>query len=204
MNSDRSGTEVSSSPTTTDTTYNAQLQKPLGSLPLSAVFKGHYEEIATTGAPTSKLPTLEQSLLWKPMEDTSVQAGLRQQQYQAFPGDSNALNEAIFADLSQKVASDLTWHSYAEVLGSRTTDDAAPVAPIASGANGTPQASAPKSALAMPTLDDTSLTFSTGPSFQLQKDISASVEYSNRWDTNPVPGSTGTEQRLSISVKGTF
>jgi hypothetical protein len=38
----------------------------------------------------------------------------------------------------------------------------------------------------------------------LQKDISASVEYSDRWDKNPAPGTVGQEQRVSVSIKGTF
>ena len=205
INSDSTGTDASAGSITTNT-YDAQLQQPIGKIPLSAILKGHYTTTANDNSPLSQMPSLEQSLVWKPMQDTSIQMGLRQQHYQVFPGDKNDFNEALFADLSQKIVGDVTWHSYAEVLNSRTTDDAAPIVPIASGANGTPQTSTPpgKSALAMPTLDDSSLTFSTGPSFKLQKDISASVEYSNRWDKAPAPGTVGPEQRISVSVKGTF
>jgi hypothetical protein len=138
-----------------------------------------------------------------------LQAGLRQQQYQEYPGVDHELNEALFADWSQKVVDDVTWHSYAEVLNSRGLLDQAPAAPIASGANGTAQATAPGSTASVTSslpvsIDDQTLTFSTGPSFRLEKDISASVEYSDRWDKNPAPGTTGEEQRVSVSLKGTF
>ena len=119
------------------------------------------------------------------------------------------MNEALFADWSQKVLDNVSWHSYAEVLNSKGLLDQAPGAPISSGANGTPQATTPGSN-ASPTsslplsIEDQTVTFSTGPSVQLQKDISASLEYSNRWDKNPAPGSTGQEQRVSVSLKGTF
>jgi len=119
------------------------------------------------------------------------------------------LNEALFADWSQKVVDNVSWHSYAEVLNSKGLLDQAPAAPIASGANGTAQAttpgsnSSPTSSLPV-SIDDQTLTFSTGPSFKLQKDISASVEYSDRWDKNPAAGNAGQEQRVSVSVKGTF
>ena len=189
--------------------YDAQFKQPIGQLPLTAVLKGHYEGTSTGGAPATSLPSLEQSFVWKPLQETTIQAGLRQQQYQEYPGVDHQLNEALFADWSQQVVGDVSWHSYAEVLNSRGLLDQAPAAPIASGANGTPQATAPGSN-ASPTsslpisIEDQTLTFSTGPSFKLQKDISASVEYSDRWDKNPSPGSTGEEQRVSVSVKGTF
>jgi hypothetical protein len=189
--------------------YDAQWKQPLGQLPLTAVLKGHYGGTSTGGAPATSLPSLEQSLEWKPMQNTTIQAGLRQQQYQEYPGVDHQLNEALFADWSQKVVDDVTWHSYAEVLNSKGLLDQAPAAPIASGSNGTAQATAPGSN-ASPTsslpvsIDDQTLTFSTGPSFKLQKDISASVEYSDRWDKNPSAGSAGQEQRVSVSVKGTF
>ena len=143
------------------------------------------------------------------MQDTTIQAGLRQQQYQEYPGIDHQLNEALFADWSQKVVDNVSWHSYAEVLNSRSLIDQAPAAPITSGANGTAQATVPGSSVsvasALPvSIDDQTLTFSTGPSFHLEKDISASVEYSDRWDKNPAPGGIGQEQRVSISVKGTF
>lgn len=206
LNSDRTSTDTNSATETSDTSCNAELRQPLGKLPLTAVLKSHFEETFSQGTPASSLPSFEQSLVWKPLPTTTLQTGLRQQQFQVFPGDQNTFNEALFADWSQALPGEITWHSYAELLNSRTTDDAAPVVPIASGANGTPQASTPpgSSPLAMPTLEDSSLTFSTGPSFKLQKDISASIEYSDRWDQNPVPGSVGQEQRVSISVKGSF
>ncbi len=189
--------------------YDAQIKQPVGQLPLSAILKGHYEGTSTGGAPATSLPSLEQSLVWKPMQDTTLQAGLRQQQYQEYPGVDHQLNEALFADWSQKVVDDVTWHSYAEVLNSRGLLDQAPAAPIASGANGTAQATTPGSNAGLTSslpisIDDQTLTFSTGPSFKLEKDISASVEYTNRWDKNPAPGSFGQEQRVSVSVKGTF
>jgi len=189
--------------------YDAQIQQPIGQLPLSAILKGHYEGTSTGGAPATSLPSVEQSLVWKPLQETTLQMGLRQQQYQEYPGVDHQLNEALFADWSQKVVGDVTWHSYAEVLNSRGLLDQAPAAPLASGANGTPQATTPgtntnlTSSLPI-SIDDQTLTFSTGPSFRLEKDISASVEYSNRWDKNPIPGSIGQEQRLSVSLKGTF
>jgi hypothetical protein len=135
--------------------------------------------------------------------------GLRQQQYQEFPGIDHELNEALFADLSQQMGDSLSWHSYAELLNTKGLYDQAPGTPLASGANGTPQATLPGSntslTSSMPlSMEDQTLTFSTGPTVQLQKDISASLEYSNRWDKNPAPGSTGNEQRVSVSVKGSF
>ena len=189
--------------------YDAQYRQPLGGLPLTAQLKGHYEGTSLGGADPTSLPSLEQSLEWKPLQDTTIQAGLRQQQYQEYPGVDHLLNEALFADWQQKVADDVTWHSYAEVLNSKGLLDQAPAAPIASGANGTPQATAPGSNSSLTSslpvsIDDQTLTFSTGPSFKLQKDLSASIEYSNRWDKEPAAGTNGTEQRVSVSVKGSF
>ena len=199
----------SNSGTTTFTACDAQLQQPLGKLPLTAMLKGRYEETDAAGAPAGRSPTLEQSLVWKPMQDSSVQVGLRQQQYQEYPGINDQFNQAIFADWSQKLAGDISWHSYAEVLNSHDLINQAPAAPISSGANGTAQATPPGSntnlTSALPvSLEDQTLTFTTGPSIRLEKDISASIEYSNRWDRNPAPGNIGQEQRVSVSVKGTF
>ena len=210
MNLDQTGADLSSPVMTTTTAYDAQYQQPLGKLPLTAVLKGHLAQTTTTGAAPSSLPSLEQSLVWKPVTNATVQMGLRQQQYQEYPGIANQFNEALFADWSQKMAADITWHSYAELLNTRGMIDQAPASPVASGANGTPQATVPGSNASSLTstlpvsLDDQTVTFSTGPSFQIQKDISASVEYSNRWDTNPTTGSGGSEQRVSLSVKGSF
>jgi hypothetical protein len=209
FNSDRTSPDVPNGLDTQTNAYDAQLRQPIGQLPLSAVLKGHYEGTSVSGATPTSLPSLEQSLVWKPLQDTTIQAGLRQQQYQEYPGVDHELNEALFADWSQKVIDNVSWHSYAEVLNSRGLLDQAPASAIASGANGTPQATVPGSN-ASPTsslpvsIDDQTLTFSTGPSFKLQQDISASVEYSNRWDKNPAPGSVGQEQRVSVSLKGTF
>jgi hypothetical protein len=209
VDSDRTSADAPSGLDTQTNAYDAQWKQPLGQLPLSAVLKGHYEGTSTGGAPATSLPSLEQSLVWKPLQDTTIQAGLRQQQYQEYPGVDHQLSEALFADWSQKVVDDVTWHSYAEVLNSHGLIDQAPAAPIASGANGTPQATAPGSNASLTSslpvsIDDQTLTFSTGPSFLLEKDISASVEYSDRWDRNPAPGAIGQEQRVSISLKGTF
>jgi hypothetical protein len=209
LNSDRTRPDAPSGVVTESRSYDAQLQQPLGSLPLTAVIKGHYEETTTTNAAASSLPSLEQSLVWKPLHDTTLQAGLRQQQYQEYPGVEHELNEALFADWSQQVVDNVSWHSYAEVLNSRGLYSQAPAAPLATGANGTAQATAPGSNSSLTSslpvsLDSQTLTFSTGPSFKLQKDISASVEYSNRWDSSPAAGNAGQEQRVSISLKGTF
>jgi len=209
VNSNRTGADNSYAGVSTDTTYDAQLSRPVGSLPLSAVLKSHYEETQSPGSPLGRTPSLEQSLTWKPMQDTTVQMGLRQQQYQEYPGVDNQFNQAIFADLSHKIVDNVTWHSYGELLNTRGLVDQAPASPLASGANGTAQATPPGDNIS-PTssvplsFQDQTLTFSTGPSFQLQKDISASVEYSDRWDKNPAPGSVGQEQRVSLSVKGSF
>ncbi len=209
VNSNRSGSDNSYLGVSTDTTYDAQVVKPVGNLPLSAVLKGHFEETQAPGSVVGRSPSLEQSLTWKPVQDTTIQMGLRQQQYQEYPGVDNQFNEAIFADLSHKIIDNVTWHSYGELLNTRGLVDQAPASPLASGANGTAQATGPgdniSPASSVPlSLQDQTLTFSTGPSFQLQKDISASVEYSNRWDKNPAPGSIGQEQRVSLSVKGSF
>jgi len=209
LRSDRTSADVPSGLDTQTNAYDAQIKQPIGQLPLSAILKGHYEGTSDGGAPATSLPSLEQSLVWKPLQDTTLQMGLRQQQYQEYPGVDHLLNEALFADWSQKVVDDVTWHSYAEILNSRGLLDQAPAAPIASGANGTAQATTPGSNASLTSslpvsIDDQTLTFSTGPSFRLEKDISASVEYSDRWDKNPAPGSTGEEQRVSVSLKGTF
>lgn len=187
--------------------YDAQVQKPIGKLPVSLVLKGHYIETATPGSGSTRLPSFEQSLVWKPMDATTLQAGLRQEQYQNFPGITNELNEALFADWSQKILDDkLTWHSYAEMINSRSTIE---IAEAGEGENGTPQpttsngGTSVSSALPVSTTDET-LTFSTGPSIRLQKDLSASLQYSSSWDQNPVPGAVGGEQRVSVSLKGTF
>jgi hypothetical protein len=209
VNSDRTSADAPSGLETQTNAYDAQWQQPIGQLPLSAILKGHYEGTSDGGAPATSLPSLEQSLVWKPLQDTTIQAGLRQQQYQEYPGVDHQLNEALFADWSQNVVDDISWHSYAEVLNSRGLLDQAPAAPIASGANGTAQATTPGSNASVTSslpvsIDDQTLTFSTGPSFKLEKDISASLEYSDRWDKNPAPGSVGQEQRVSVSLKGTF
>jgi hypothetical protein len=209
LNSDRTSAGVSAGGVTQTNAYNAQFQQPIGKLPVTAQLKGHYEGTSTGGAAPTSLPSLEQSLVWKPVQDTTFQAGLRQQQYQEYPGVDHLLNEALFADWSQKVVDNVSWHSYAEVLNSRGLLDQAPVSAIASGANGTAQATAPGSNASVTSslpisIADQTLTFSTGPSFRLQKDISASVEYSDRWDKNPAPGTVGQEQRVSVSIKGSF
>ena len=100
----------------------------------------------------------------------------------------------------------MSWHSYAEVLNSRSTIQ---FAEAGAGANGTAQLNAPGgptslgSALPV-SITDEKLTFSTGPSVMLQKDVSASLQYSNTWDQNPAAGSAAQEQRVSVSLKGTF
>ena len=191
------------------TAYDAQFRQPLGSLPLSAILKGHYEGTSVGGAAPTSLPSLEQSLEWKPLTNTTLQAGLRQQQYQEYPGVDHELNEALFADWQQKIVDDVSWHSYAEILNSKGLLDTAPAAAISSGANGTAQQNNPANngslTSSLPvSVDNQTLTFSTGPSFKLQQDISASVEYSDRWDSNPATGTSGQEQRVSVSVKGSF
>jgi hypothetical protein len=190
-------------------TYQAELDQPLGRLPLSAVLKGQFQGTTVGGAPGGNLPTLEQSLVWKPLTNTTIQMGLRQQQYQEFPGIDHELNEALFADFSQKMSDTVSWHSYAELLNTKGLYSDAPGAPLASGANGTPQATTPGSnaglTSSMPlSFEDQTVTLSTGPTVQLQKDISASLEYSNRWDKNPTGATSGNEQRVSVSVKGSF
>jgi hypothetical protein len=209
VDSDHTAADVPAGLETQTNSCDMQWKQPLGQLPLSAVFKGHYEGTSTDGAAPTSLPSLEQSLVWKPIENTTIQAGLRQQQYQEYPGVDHELNEALFADWSQAVVDNISWHSYAEVLNSRGLLDQAPASSIASGANGTAQASNPVNNTSVTSslpisINDQTLTFSTGPSFKLQKDISASVEYSDRWDKNPAPGNVGQEQRVSVSLKGTF
>jgi hypothetical protein len=208
----QANTTTSDAPSGLDSRTNAcdvQLKQPISSLPLTAILKGHYEGTSIGNAEPTSLPSLEQSLEWKPLTNTTIQAGLRQQQYQEYPGVDHQLNEALFADWSQNIVGDVSWHSYAEVLNSKGLLDQAPAAPIASGANGTPQATLPGSNASLTSslpisVDDQTLTFSTGPSFKLQKDISASVEYSDRWDKNASSGGSGQEQRVSVSLKGTF
>jgi hypothetical protein len=203
---------VTDAPTGLDTQtniYDAQLKQPISGLPLTAVLKGHFEATSTGGAAPTSLPSLEQSLEWKPAQNTTIQAGLRQQQYQEYPGVDHELNEALFADWQQKIVDDVSWHSYAEVLNSKGLIDTAPAAAISSGANGTAQQNNPANngslTSSLPiSIDQQTLTLSTGPSFKLQKDISASVEYSDRWDSSPAAGSSGQEQRVSVSLKGTF
>ena len=208
INRDRVGTDSVPNSTVNNTAYDAQFQQPLGKIPLTAVFKGHYDESTASNTVVSRTPSLEQSLVWKPVETSTLQMGLRQQQYQNFPGMSSDFNEAVFADWSQKVDGDFVWHSYAEVLDSRSNQDVAPEVATTTGTNGSPQSTAPGSQSvtgAMPLIaQDKTLTFTTGPSFKLQKDLSASIEYSNRWDQNPAPGAVGQEQRVSLSVKGSF
>ena len=207
INSDEAYSPNAAGPTTTTNAYDAQVQKPLGKLPVSLVLKGHLTETANPGAGATRLPSFEQSLVWKPVEATTIQAGLRQQQYQNVPGIDSQLNEALFADWSQKLLDDkLTWHSYAEMTNTRGTVQ---VAAAGAGANGTPQPTVPQGgttlASATPvSANDEKVTFSTGPSLQLQKDVSASLQYSRSLDQNPVPGTVGDEQRVSVSLKGTF
>jgi hypothetical protein len=205
MNSDATTTGMIDGTTSSDDTYDAQLKQPLGKLPLTAQLKGHYEETSLNGATQTRLPSLEQSLVWKPAETTTLQAGLRSQHYQNFPGVTNELNETVFADWAQTVIPDVTWHSYAEVLSTHGTEDLAPAAPTTSGANGTAQSADPTNSMSLPnSFSDETLTFSTGPSFKLDEGVSASIEYSNRIDRNPAPGEVGQEQRVSVSLKGTF
>ncbi|MEJ0000500.1 MAG: hypothetical protein WDO13_15880 [Verrucomicrobiota bacterium] len=140
---DRTEAEIPSGLATQTNAYDAQFQQPLGSLPVSAVLKSHFENTTTGGAPAGRLPSLEQSLVWKPLTNTTVQMGVRQQQYQEYPGIDHALNEALFADWSQKMSDTISWHSYAEVLNSKGLYDQAPASALATGANGTPQANNP-------------------------------------------------------------
>jgi len=207
INSDEAYSPNSAGPASTTNAYDAQLQKPIGKLPVSLVLKGHLTETANPGAGASRLPSFEQSLVWKPLAATTLQAGLRQQEYQNFPGIDSQLNEALFADWSQKLLDDhITWHSYAEMTNTRSTVQ---IAAAGAGANGTPQPTVPQggtslaSATPISTTDE-KVTFSTGPSVQLQKDVSASLQYSSSWDQNPVPGTMAEEQRVSVSLKGTF
>jgi hypothetical protein len=205
LNSDKTVTGDETGSTVADNSYDAQLKTPLGKLPVTAVLKGHYEETSQDGATTARLPSMEQSLVWKAGDAATVQMGLRQQHYQSFPGVNNDLNETVFADWSQNLLPEVTWHSYAEVLNSRDTLDLAPAAPTATGANGTPQSADPTNSLGLPTsITDEAVSFSTGPSIKLDQDVSASIEYSNRMDRNPQPGEVETEQRVSVSLKGTF
>ena len=208
LNFDHTMADMPEAIATETTTYNAQIEQPVSGK-LSAVLKGQFQGTTVGGAPAGNLPTLEQSLVWKPVTNTTVQMGLRQQQYQEFPGIDHQLNEALFADLSEKVIDNVSWHSYAELLNTKGLYTDAPGSPIASGANGTPQATTPASntslAGSMPlSFEDQTVTLSTGPTVQLQKDISASLEYSNRWDKNPAVGAPANEQRVSVSVKGSF
>jgi hypothetical protein len=207
VNSDRAHADNDPGLDVTTQAYDAQLEKPLGKMPLSLLLKGHLTETGAPGAGATRLPSFEQSLVWKPAADTTLQAGLRQQQYQNFPGIDNELNEALFADWSQQIVDDkLAWHSYAEMMNTRSTVE---IAEPGLGANGTAQPDVPQggnsvaSALPVSTTDE-KLTFSTGPSVQLQRDITASLQYSSSWDQNPAPGTVGGEQRVSLSLKGTF
>jgi hypothetical protein len=205
LNSDKTTTGNEAVSAIADNSYDAQLKAPLGKLPVTAVLKGHYEETTQDGATATRLPSMEQSLVWKAGDAATVQMGLRQQHYQSFPGMSNDLNETIFADWSQNLLPEVTWHSYAEVLNSRDTLDLAPAAPTTTGANGTPQSADPTNSLGLPTsITDEAVSFSTGPSIKLDQDVSASIEYSNRVNRNPQPGTVETEQRVSVSLKGTF
>ncbi len=173
--------------------YNAQITQPLGKLPLSAVLKSHLTQLSTGNAPGGGLPTFEQSLVWKPLANTTVQMGLRQQQYQEYPGVDHLMNEAIFADLSQRIVDNVSWHSYAELLNSKGLNDQAPASPLASGANGTPQATVPGSNASLTSslplsMQDQDAHPLHRASVQLQKDFSASLEYSNRWGQNACGG----------------
>jgi hypothetical protein len=204
-NSDQTSTGEAATGAIADNSYDAQLKTPLGKLPVTAVLKGHYEETSQDGAVATRLPSMEQSLVWKAGDAATVQMGLRQQHYQSFPGVNNDLNETVFADWSQNLLPEVTWHSYAEVLNSRDTLDLAPAAPAATGTNGTAQSADPTNSLGLPTsITDEAVSFSTGPSFKLDQGVSASIEYSNRMDRNPQPGAVETEQRVSVSLKGTF
>jgi len=207
VNSDHAYVDHEPALDVTTQAYDAQLEKPLGRLPLSLLLKGHLTETGSPGSGATRLPSFEQSLMWKPAANTTLQAGLRQQQYQNFPGIDNELNEALFADWSQNLLEDkLSWHSYAEMMNTRSTVE---IAEPGLGANGTAQPDVPQggnsvaSSLPVSTTDE-KLTFSTGPSVQLQKDITASLQYSSSWDQNPAPGTVGEEQRVSLSLKGTF
>jgi hypothetical protein len=208
LNDDTTTTGLVATPASTsaDDSYDGQWKQPLGKLPLTAVLKGHYEETTSDGALATRLPSMEQSLIWKPIGDTTLQMGLRQQHYQDFPGITNQFNETLFADWAQTIMPDVTWHSYAEVLNSNGTRPVAPAAVTTStsGVNGTPQSADPTNDPLNTSFNDETITFSTGPSFQLDRDLSASIEYSNKVDRNPAPGDAGQEQRVSVSLKGTF
>jgi hypothetical protein len=152
--------------------YSAQVEQPLGKWPVSAVVTGELHGQSGIG----ELPSLEQALVWKPLPNTTVQMGLRQQQYQEYPGVDHQLNEALFADWTQHLVDDISWHSYAELLNTRGLVDQAPVSAIASGAAGTPQANNPVANTGLTSsvplsFDEQTVTFTTGPSFQLQNDL---------------------------------
>jgi hypothetical protein len=207
LNCDQSRPDANPGLDVTTQAYDAQLQKPIGKMPISLLLKGHLVETAAPDSGATRLPSFEQSLVWKPATDTTLQAGLRQEQYQDFPGIDHELNEALFADWSQKLVDDkLSWHSYAEMMNTRSTVE---IAEAGAGTNGTAQPDVPQggtsvgSALPVSTTDE-KLTFSTGPSVKLQDDISASLQYTSSWDQNPAPGAAADEQRISVSLKGSF
>ena len=207
LNFDHTMADMPDAIATETRTYNAEVDHPMGKL--TAQLKGQFQDTTVGGSAAGNLPSIEQSLVWKPVTDMTVQMGLRQQQYQEFPGIDHELNEALFADFSQKVYDNVSWHSYAELLNTKGLYSDAPGAPIASGANGTPQATTPGSNASLTSsvplsFEDQTVTLTTGPTVQLQKDISASLEYSNRWDKNPTGATSGDEQRVSVSVKGSF
>jgi hypothetical protein len=187
LNDDTTTTGLAATPAcaSADDSCDGQWKQPLGKLPLTAVLKGHYEETSS---------------------DATLQMGLRQQHYQDFPGITNEFNETLFADWAQTIMPDVTWHSYAEVLNTNGSRPVAPavVTPSTSGVNGTPQSADPTNDPLNTSFNDETITFSTGPSFKLDRDLSASIEYSNKFDRNPAPGDAGQEQRVSVSLKGTF
>jgi hypothetical protein len=204
FNTDETSPEIPVGVTTTGQTFDAQLKQPLGKLPVTAVLKTHYAETSSGGV-LARMPSLEQALVWKPAEATTLEMGLRQQQYQDVPGISNALNEALYADWAQTILPAVTWHSYAEVLNSRGTS-APSVTPNANGSVPTsgPLVTLDTSSPVPTSFSDEAVTFTTGPSFKLDEDLSANVEYSNRFDHSAVTNEGTQEQRVSVSVKGTF
>lgn len=190
----------------TVSTSGVELRQPVGNSPLTAIVSGKYTD---TKDPSdndflqSQSPLLQQALEWKPAQETSVQFGLRERAYQNFQAPTTQKTQGLFAHLSNHLLPDLTWNSDLEYLRSR--EDRALLETPEGGSPNSLAGSVTAPLQAITPFEQESMWLKMGPAFQLDQDLSAHLEFSNQWNRSFGPaGTSGSEQRISFSLKGTF
>jgi hypothetical protein len=183
-----------------------ELRQPISDLPVAAVITGKYSDTtdpADHDFLQGQSPSMEQALEWKAKDDTLVKLGFREMGYANMQALTTQKSQGMFAHLSQNLLPDFAWNSDVEFSRSRQ-DTLLPETPEGGDPTSLAGTVVPPTATITP-FQEESMWLKMGPSFKLPNDISASLEFSNKWDTNITPGmKSGSEQRVSMSFKGTF